>query len=109
MRMLLTSYTPPFASELRIYTRVRLCGYSALSSKRRRGCCRCGARGAAKRYRRDRRPGTSTVQRNCRPLPEGGRRVPRKMTDQYYCPPACRQRAHYWGYPVYSTETDDQD
>jgi NAD dependent epimerase/dehydratase family len=36
--------------------------------------CRCGARGAAKRYRRDRRPGTSTVQRNRRPLSEGGRR-----------------------------------
>src|SRR5262245_61627156 len=41
-------------------------------------CCRgrrgCGARGAAKRHRRDRRPGTSAVQRNRRPLPEGGRR-----------------------------------
>ena len=35
---------------------------------------RCGARGAAKRHRRDRRPGTSTVQRNRRPLSEGGRR-----------------------------------
>ena len=42
----------------------------------RRCChrCRCGARGAAKRHRRDRRPGTSTVQRNRRPLSEGGRR-----------------------------------
>ena len=41
----------------------------------RRCChrCRCGARGAAKRHRRDRRPGTSTVQRNRRPLFEGGR------------------------------------
>ena len=29
---------------------------------------------AARRHRRDRRPGTSAVQRNCRPLPEGGRR-----------------------------------
>jgi uncharacterized protein YbjT (DUF2867 family) len=37
---------------------------------RRRG----GARHAAKRHRRDRGPGTSTVQRNRRPLPEGGRR-----------------------------------
>ncbi len=35
---------------------------------------RCGARAAAQRHRRDRRPGTSTVQRNCRPLSEGGRR-----------------------------------
>ena len=35
---------------------------------------RCGARGAAERYRRDRRPGTSAVQRNRRPLSEGGRR-----------------------------------
>jgi uncharacterized protein YbjT (DUF2867 family) len=42
----------------------------------RRCChrCRCGARGAAKRHRRDRRPGTSAVQRNRRPLSEGGRR-----------------------------------
>ena len=42
----------------------------------RRCChrCRCGARGAAKRHRRDRRPGTSTLQRNRRPLSEGGRR-----------------------------------
>ena len=42
----------------------------------RRCChrCRCGARGAAKRHRRDRRPGTSAVQRNHRPLSEGGRR-----------------------------------
>ena len=42
-----------------------------------RRCChrrRCGARGAAKRHRRDRRPGTRTVQRNRRPLSEGGRR-----------------------------------
>ena len=42
-----------------------------------RRCChrrRCGARGAAQRHRRDRRPGTSTVQRNRRPLSEGGRR-----------------------------------
>jgi uncharacterized protein YbjT (DUF2867 family) len=31
-------------------------------------------RGAAKRHRRDCRPGTSTVQRNRRPLSEGGRR-----------------------------------
>src|SRR5262249_10465900 len=43
---------------------------------RRRCChrCRCGARGAAKRHRRDRRPGTSAVQRIRRPLSEGGRR-----------------------------------
>jgi len=42
----------------------------------RRCChrCRCGARGAAKRHRRDRRPGTSAVQRIRRPLSEGGRR-----------------------------------
>ena len=42
----------------------------------RRCCHRCrgGARGAAKRHRRDRRPGTSAVQRNRRPLSEGGRR-----------------------------------
>ena len=42
----------------------------------RRCCdrCRCGACGAAKRHRRDRRPGTSTVQRNRRPISEGGRR-----------------------------------
>ena len=42
----------------------------------RRCCHRCrgGARGAAKRHRRDRRPGTSAVQRNHRPLSEGGRR-----------------------------------
>ena len=33
-----------------------------------------GARVAAKRHRRNRRPGTSTVQRNRRPLSEGGRR-----------------------------------
>ena len=42
-----------------------------------RRCChrrRCGARGAATRHRRDRRPGTSTVQRNRRPLSEGARR-----------------------------------
>ena len=42
-----------------------------------RGCCHrcgCGARLAAKRHRRDRRPRTSTVQRNRRPLSEGGRR-----------------------------------
>ena len=38
--------------------------------QRRRG----GARAAAKRHRRDRRPGTSAVQRNRRPLSEGGRR-----------------------------------
>ena len=31
-------------------------------------------RAAAKRHRRDRRPGTRTVQRNRRPLSEGGRR-----------------------------------
>src|SRR5262249_36592344 len=36
--------------------------------------CRCGARGAAKRHRRDRRPGTRAVQRIRRPLSEGGRR-----------------------------------
>src|SRR5438132_4136498 len=42
----------------------------------RRCChrCRSGARGATKRHRRDRRPGTSAVQRNHRPLSEGGRR-----------------------------------
>ncbi len=42
----------------------------------RRCChrCRCGARGAAKRHRGDRRPGTSAVQRNRRPVSEGGRR-----------------------------------
>ena len=39
-------------------------------SDRRRG----GARRAAKRDRRDRRSGTSAVQRNRRPLSEGGRR-----------------------------------
>ena len=42
-----------------------------------RRCChrrRCGTRGAAKRHRRDRRPGTSAVQRNRRPLSEGDRR-----------------------------------
>lgn len=33
-----------------------------------------GACGAAKRHRRDRRPGTSAVQRNRRPLSDGGRR-----------------------------------
>ena len=37
---------------------------------RRRG----GARGAATRHRRDRRPGTSPVQRHRRPLSAGGRR-----------------------------------
>ena len=42
--------------------------------RRCRHRCRCGARGAAKRHRRDRRPGTSAVQRNRRPLSEGGRR-----------------------------------
>jgi len=37
--------------------------------------CRCGARGGRESgYRRDRRPGTSAVQRNHRPLSEGGRR-----------------------------------
>ena len=42
----------------------------------RRRChrCRCGARGAAKRYRRDRRSGTGTVSRNRRALSESGRR-----------------------------------
>ena len=35
---------------------------------------RCGARSAPKRHRRDRRPGTGTVQRDRRPLSEGGRR-----------------------------------
>jgi len=42
-----------------------------------RRCCqrrRCGARGAAKRHRRDRRPGTRAVQRIRRPLSQGGRR-----------------------------------
>ena len=39
--------------------------------------CRCGAHGAAQRHRRDRRPGTSAVQRNRCPLPEGGRRSTR--------------------------------
>ena len=41
----------------------------------RRCCHRCrgGAGCAAQRHRRDRRPGTSTVQRNRRPLSEGGR------------------------------------
>ena len=42
-----------------------------------RRCChrrRGGGRDAAKRHRRDRRPGRSAVQRNRRPLPEGGRR-----------------------------------
>jgi hypothetical protein len=42
----------------------RCCSY------RRRG----GAHRTAKRHRRDRRPGTSAVQRNRRPLSEGGRR-----------------------------------
>ena len=45
-----------------------------------RRCChrrRGGARRAAKRHRRDRRPGTSAVQRNRRPLSEGGRRPAR--------------------------------
>ena len=42
--------------------------------RRCRHRCRGGARGAAKRHRRDRRPGTSAVQRNRRPLSEGGRR-----------------------------------
>ena len=42
--------------------------------RRRRHCRRGSARGAAKRHRRDRRPGTSAVQRNRRPLSEGGRR-----------------------------------
>ena len=42
--------------------------------RRCRQRCRCGAGSAAKRYRRDRRPGTSAVQRNRRPLSEGGRR-----------------------------------
>ena len=45
---------------------------------RRGGRCACrrggGARRATKRHRRDRRPGTSAVQRNRRPLSEGGRR-----------------------------------
>ena len=39
-------------------------------SHHRRG----GARGTAKQHRRDRRPGTSAVQRNRRPLSEGSRR-----------------------------------
>ena len=34
----------------------------------------CGARVAAKRHHRDRRPRTSAIQRNHRPLSEGGRR-----------------------------------
>ena len=36
--------------------------------------CRCGDLGATRRYRRDRRPGTSAVQRIRCPLPEDGRR-----------------------------------
>jgi hypothetical protein len=36
--------------------------------------CRCRAGGAAKQHRRDRRPGTSAVQRNRRPLSQGDRR-----------------------------------
>jgi len=46
---------------------------------RRRCCrgCRGGARGAAKRHCRDRGPGTSTVQRICRPLSQGDRRSAR--------------------------------
>jgi uncharacterized protein YbjT (DUF2867 family) len=35
---------------------------------------RCGARGAAKRHRRHRRPGPSTVRRDRRPLSERGQR-----------------------------------
>src|SRR5579871_2146691 len=42
--------------------------------RRRRHRRRSGAGRAAKRHRRDRRPGASAVQRNRRPLPEGGRR-----------------------------------
>jgi hypothetical protein len=38
-----------------------------------------------------------------------GRRVPRKMADQSYCSSACRQRAHYWGYPVYSDEPGEEE
>ena len=40
----------------------------------RRCChhCRCGTRAAAKRHRGDRRPRTSAIQRNHRPLSEGG-------------------------------------
>ena len=44
-----------------------------------RRCCyrrRCGARSATKRCGRDRRPGTSAVQRSRRPLSEGHRRPP---------------------------------
>jgi hypothetical protein len=37
-----------------------------------------------------------------------GGRVPRKMADQYYCSAACRQRAHYWGYPVYGEAEVEQ-
>ena len=44
-----------------------------VAANRRRG----GARGAAKRHRRDRRPGTRAVQRNHRPLSEGDRRPAR--------------------------------
>ena len=42
----------------------------------RRRChrCGCGARGAAKWHRRDRRSGTSTAQRDRRPLSDGNRR-----------------------------------
>ena len=41
---------------------------------RRRLRCRCCARGAAQRHRRDRRPGKSAVQRDRRPLSASGRR-----------------------------------
>ena len=44
------------------------------SRRRRASRCRCGACAAAQRHRRDRRPGTRAVQRDHRPLPEGGRR-----------------------------------
>ena len=40
----------------------------------RRPRCRCSARATPKRHRRDRRPGTSPVQRDRRPLSQGGGR-----------------------------------
>ena len=42
--------------------------------RRCRQRCRCGAGDAARGHRRDRRPGTGAIQRNHRPLSEGGRR-----------------------------------
>lgn len=45
-------------------------------------CCRCrgGAESSVQRHRRDRRPGTRAVQRNCRPLSAGGRQSARGGT-----------------------------